>query len=87
MELVAKALRGALSAESRRRLQAIQDAIQSRPPTPKQLQQVRAIQVLEWIGSTDAEAVLAQLCSGASGNRQTEAARFALSRMRNSAMR
>ena len=52
------------------------------PSDDKELQQIRSIQVLLWIGNADAVALLTRLAEGASAARQTQDARTALKILR-----
>jgi WD40 repeat protein len=49
--------------------------------SPDALQQLRAIRLLEWIGSRAAQRLLADLAGGANGARETRAAMMALGRL------
>jgi predicted nucleic acid-binding protein len=74
---VKKAMQPNESLESRRRLDRILDTIPD-IPAPATLRAIRAIAVLERIGSADARGVLETLARGAPGARETEEAKAAL---------
>jgi len=82
---VAPALREALatkpSLEVRRRLDAILTAISTSVPTGEVLRHLRAIQVLEQIGSREARAVLGGLATGTPEALETQEAKASLDRM------
>jgi hypothetical protein len=80
-EAVQKALKGSTSLETRRRLEQILNNHFYPPRT------TRAIMVLERIGSSDAQALLAKLAGGAPGARETEEARASLERLKQRAPR
>jgi hypothetical protein len=77
------ALAGNPSAEARRRLEALQGKYtdQGRNPTPERLRALRALEVLELCGSTEARAVLRVLAQGARGAALTQHAKAALDRL------
>jgi dipeptidyl aminopeptidase/acylaminoacyl peptidase len=79
-ELVA-ALGGKVSPEVRKRVQKLLDSWDKRPASAEELQQVRAIQVLERVGSAPARAVLTRLADGTPGAWLTQQARLALTRL------
>jgi hypothetical protein len=70
------------SLELRRRVEQLLPKLEP-PPTREQLRDVRAIRVLEEIGTPAAEKVLETLAKGQSGAWQTEQAKTALERLRN----
>jgi RNA polymerase sigma factor (sigma-70 family) len=76
---IQKALKGDLSLETRRRLEAVLDALAD-VPGPEALRALRGIMVLEKIGSPEARSVLETLAGGAPGATETEAAKAALAR-------
>lgn len=85
-ELIEPALKEALAAqpglERRQRLELVQDRLISaaaKPPA-EQLQALRAVEVLERIGTEDAREVLRKLAGGAAGARLTREARGAVER-------
>jgi WD40 repeat protein len=80
MDLCA-ALEGKVSPEMRKRLQKLVDSWEKRPTSAEELRGVRAIQVLERIGSAEARAVLARVAEGAPGAWLTQQARLALKRL------
>ena len=77
---IQNALKGNITLEVRRRLEQI---VKSLPeiPSPETVRTIRAITVLERIGSPEAKAVLETLASGASGARETEEAKASLERL------
>jgi WD40 repeat protein len=75
-------LRGRPSLETRRRVEAVLMAVQERPSDPEVLRQMRAVQVLEQIGSPAACAVLENLARGGSQAFMTHEATAALNRIR-----
>jgi RNA polymerase sigma factor (sigma-70 family) len=77
--LLRKALADATSPEVRRSLTDV--LLQLEEQTPVLLRQLRAVEVLEHIGTPASRAVLSELAAGAAGARQTEAAQAALGRM------
>jgi RNA polymerase sigma factor (sigma-70 family) len=72
------ALQGDASLELKRRLEQLLAA----PPAPETLRSLRAIAVLERIGSADAIGILESLSKGAPGVRTTEEAAASLARVR-----
>ena len=66
------------SLEVRRRLQQILDGIDNKPET---LRAVRAVEVLEWIGSPDAVRLVGELANGAADARLTREAAAAKKRL------
>jgi RNA polymerase sigma factor (sigma-70 family) len=83
-ELAVPALRQVLargpSAEARRQLEALVDGLGG-PPTEERLQGLRAVEVLEQIGSPEARAVLETLSGGAPEARLTQEAKASLERL------
>jgi WD40 repeat protein len=77
---VRRALGETQSEEVRRRLTTLL-ATWPLPPSPEELRGRRAVQVLEWIGSDEARALLAALAEGVPDARQTRSARGALGRL------
>ena len=69
-----------MSMETRRRLEQILSAL-SDVPGPDTLRTIRAIMVLERIGSPEAQGVLEALSRGAPGARETEEAKASLQRI------
>jgi hypothetical protein len=84
-ELAVPALRRALgkqpSLEARRRLETLLQRAESRALTAEQLRTVRAVEILEHIGSAAARAVLQALAGGAERARLTEEAKAAVERL------
>jgi RNA polymerase sigma factor (sigma-70 family) len=78
-----KVLAGNPGLESRKRIEHVLDAILTREqPGAEVLRTLRAIEVLERIGSPAARQVLEKLANGAAGARQTKAARAAVDRLK-----
>jgi WD40 repeat protein len=77
---VRQALAKSPSAEARRRLEAILEDIAGQP-AGDDLRQLRAVRVLEHIGSPPARALLQTLAEGAPGAALTRAARLAVQRL------
>jgi WD40 repeat protein len=79
-EVLWQAMHTPLSLEARQRL----TAILARPfpePRPDVMRQLRAIQLVEWTGSDEAQKLLSEIGKGAAGASQTIAARDALARL------
>jgi RNA polymerase sigma factor (sigma-70 family) len=75
-----QALEGKLSAEVRKRVEALLAAPPT-PPRPETLRTLRAIQVLERIGTPEAQQILRKLAAGAAAARETRDAKDALERL------
>lgn len=75
-----QALAGSLSAEARRRIEALMENPSRLPPSAEQLRRLRAIAALEQIGSAEALAILRDLTQGAPAAAETQEARAALER-------
>ncbi|HTU21177.1 MAG TPA: WD40 repeat domain-containing protein [Gemmataceae bacterium] len=79
------ALRGALrettSAEVRRRIHDLLEKLRKASLSPKSLQELRAVEVLEHIGTPEARNVIASLAKGAPQARLTREAKAALKRL------
>jgi hypothetical protein len=77
---IQKALQGKIALETRRRLEQV---VKNLPdiPDPDTARAIRAIMVLERIGSTEARRVLESLARGAPGARETEEAKASLIRL------
>jgi hypothetical protein len=73
-------LRDNPNAETKRRIEKVFEALETKRSSPENLRGVRAVEVLERIGGTDAAAILQSLVAGAPGDRLTEAARESLRR-------
>jgi hypothetical protein len=85
IEVDAPALRRALeqspSAEVQRRLKLLLERLAGPVTAPPRLRDLRALAVLESVGSDEARAVLEKLAGGAAGARLTEEAKAALARL------
>jgi WD40 repeat protein len=77
-----KGLKAGPGAEARQRLEALLAASEGFVRSGEVLRQLRAIAVLERIGTEDARRVVERLSSGAEGSRTTREARSTLARMR-----
>jgi WD40 repeat protein len=75
-----KRLAGKLTLEAQRRLEAILDRLDG-PPPPPLLQALRAVEVLEHIGTPEARHVLDALAAGAAGHRLTTEAAASVLRL------
>jgi hypothetical protein len=76
-----KALALANDVETRRRLEGLLENLTQREPSPSLLQALRAVEVLEQIGTPEARELLQNYVKGLSGYRATEAAAQALERL------
>lgn len=78
-----KALQGQPSAEVRRRLEAflVKEAKAASEPPPERLRALRAIEMLEHIGTLPAQELLKSLASGAAEARLTQEAKASLERL------
>lgn len=84
----AEALRGALKApglslEKRRRIERVLEKINAEALPPDGLRELRAIELLEHLGTTEARELLDTLAGGAEGSRLTTAAKAARQRLKN----
>jgi hypothetical protein len=77
-----KALEGEPSAEARRRIEEVLNKTDNIAPRGELLRSLRAIEVLELIGTAEAKVVLQDLAKGAAGASVTQAAKEALDRIR-----
>jgi hypothetical protein len=77
---VEKALTGQITLESQRRLEQVHTKLTTASLTDTRLQTMRAIEVLERIGSAEARQLLSTLADGAPGALATLQARAALER-------
>jgi hypothetical protein len=84
-EQAEQALRKALAAkpspEAARRLRALLDQVESRTPPAEQLHALRAVEVLEQVGTAAARTVLRSLATGAPADRLTREAKASLQRL------
>jgi hypothetical protein len=78
---IEKALKGKLAMEARRRLEDARRAIRPLASSRRDLQYWRAIEVLERIGSSEAQAVVRTLAGGAAEARVTREAQACVERM------
>jgi hypothetical protein len=76
-----KALEGKTSSEVRKRLEKLLEAWEKRPASPEELRLLRALQVLEQVGSAEARTIVQQLADGAPGSWLTVQARLAVKRL------
>jgi WD40 repeat protein len=79
--LLRKALAGNPPLEAVRRMNRLLEAITSRSLSPDVVQALRAVEVLEHVGTTEARAALRVLAGGAAGHPVTEEARATLRRL------
>jgi hypothetical protein len=77
--LLRKALADAPSPEARRRIEALLDGLETL--SPERLREVRAVEVLECLGSAEARLVLDALAAGAADARLTREAKAAVERL------
>jgi dipeptidyl aminopeptidase/acylaminoacyl peptidase len=77
---IKKAIKGTLTAESRQSLARIAEEL-GEVVEPETLRVIRAVMVLEKIGSPEARAILQTLAKGAEGVRETEESKSALARL------
>jgi hypothetical protein len=74
-----KALDGEPSLVLRRRIERLLDKLYV--PTPRQLRDLRAVELLELVGRSDARQLLKTLADGVSGTRLTREAKSAIERL------
>lgn len=67
--------------EVRRRIEALLETIEARPLSPDALRAIRTLQVLETIGTSQAQHILEGLASGAAGASRTQDAKASLQRL------
>jgi WD40 repeat protein len=79
---IEKAMKGKLAKEARRRLEDVRRAIRPLASSRRDLQYWRAVEVLERIGSSEAQEALRTLASGAAEARVTREAQACLQRMK-----
>jgi hypothetical protein len=70
------------SVEVSKRLEKLIARVQESDLPPNQLRVLRAVEVLESIGTTEARQVFAEMARGAAGARLTEEARLSLERLK-----
>jgi WD40 repeat protein len=80
-EPLRSALAGSLSAEARQRVQRLLDACRRPTLTPEELQALRAIEVLEYVGGPEATAALKVLAEGPATSRVAQEAQGTLERL------
>ncbi len=68
------------SLDKKKRLEDLLAKLEPGRAAGKTLRELRAVEVLEWLGTNEAEDVLRALSQGAEGSRLTEEARAALVR-------
>jgi WD40 repeat protein len=76
-----RAQQSSSDAEVRRRLESLQEKVVHPETRPEQLRALRAVEVLERIGTDDAKRILAQLATGDSDARLTQDAKASLQRL------
>ena len=69
------------AAEVRQRIEQLLSKIEQEQLPPESIRAVRAVEVLEYIGSPEAKAVLETLAGGAEGARLTKEAKASLARL------
>jgi WD40 repeat protein len=77
-----KALKGSSSAEQRRRIEHLLEPFDAATVPHQEVVDARAVEVLEWIGTAEAQRVLNELARGAPGARLTEEAEAARRRLK-----
>lgn len=80
-----RALRTELSAESRQRIMTLLASIPDRPAPSGWLRQIRAVQVLDYAGTSEARTLLQTLAAGSGWSRQTRDAQAVLERFKRQA--
>jgi hypothetical protein len=81
--ILREALRNRPSLEVRRRIEALLEERRAHPYPPVELQRCRAVLVLEWVGSTEAQRILKKVAGGAAALSHARQAREALTRLQN----
>jgi WD40 repeat protein len=76
-----KAAKGDASLEMQRRIEQLLDRLEGPVHQPEHLRWLRAVEVLEAVGTSEARAVLQKLAGGVSGARLTREARASLQRL------
>ncbi len=76
-----QALTDAASLELRRRIESLLGRLNYPLTAPKTIRELRAVEVLEHIGTAQARQVLRKLAEGAAGSRLTDAAKASLERL------
>ena len=76
-----KALAGARSAEAKQRLSALLAHVDAAPPSAETLREMRAVEVLEAIGTAEAHRLLEKLAAGPTGARLTEESKTSAERL------
>lgn len=76
-----KSLDSGITVEKARRIEQLLAKLVGPMPSPEQLRAIRAVVVLEQIGSPEARQVLQRVAGGASGARQTQEAMAAMERL------
>lgn len=74
-------LKGKLSLESRKRIEELLEAVRAAALSPDNLRNLRAVEVLEYVGTSAAQDVLKTLAKGASSARLTREATASLERL------
>jgi hypothetical protein len=76
-----QALRGDPSAEQRRRVEVLLEELSVRPYPTDELRRLRAVVVLEWVGSAGSRRLLERLAEGTAEATHVREARAALKRL------
>jgi hypothetical protein len=82
LTLLREALAAKPSPETSRRLEGLLTRLAGGPLSPETICHLRAIQVLERVGSQDAQQLLEDLAGGSSAAPETQEAKAALDRLR-----
>jgi hypothetical protein len=79
-----KALKRKPSLEARRKLEQLLERLEGFPLSPERLREIRAVEALEHIGSTEARQLLQSLATGVPEARLTREAKASLDRLQTS---
>ncbi len=82
VEPLRELLTGKPSAEQKRRAENLLHRLQSKEASPERLRSLRAVQLLEWLGTPEARRVLEKLAAGAPEAEQTRLAAGALAQLK-----
>jgi hypothetical protein len=80
---MAEALKRGPSAEAKKSLESLMERMYSQPPQPETLRRVRALQMLEMIGTEEAEEILDTIARKSPSAFQSNEAKAAVTRIRN----
>ncbi len=76
-----EALKDKLTLETRKRIEELLEGVRASAASPQRLRDLRAIEVLEYLGTADARQVLQTLADGAAHSRLTREAKASLDRL------